>query len=159
MGEQGKEDRVEVQRVRQLVMHYIFCGQLIITLLNFFQFSEWSSDFTPVDVLPFTQPTGPAQQATGDPAELFSLFFTDYIIDGIVEETNHYAALCLEGKETTWSTTKEEIQACFGFYILMGLVRQHRPGPNVSVDEAIVPFKGRSYTTFICTHYVYTYSV
>ena len=151
--------------------------------------------------------------ATSDLLILFSLFFTPDIIRSIVEETNHYAARCLEGKPKTCKTSDEEIKAYFGFYILVGLVKEpdywateetfhytpivscisrnrfedisrylhfvdkrnlpplgslgyHRlpyvkplldalrercsvvyhPGPNLSVDEEMIPFKGE------CTH-------
>ena len=70
------------------------------------------------------QSTGLAVAATSDPLTLFSLFFTPDIIRSIVEETNCYAALCLEGKPKTWKTSDEEIEAYFGFYILMGLVKE-----------------------------------
>ena len=143
----------------------------------------------------------------------------------IVEETNRYAAQCLEGSPSQWSTCEEELRAYFGFYILMGLVKQpeirdywssnetfhyspiakrisrnrfeaisrylhfvdsrsipargspgyHRlqrvkaivddlrqrcsavynPGPNLSVDEAMIPFKGEcihSHIVQIHTH-------
>ena len=160
---------------------------------------------------------------------LFSLFFTPEIVHTIVEDTNRYAAQCLEGKPTTWATTEEELRAYFGFYIYMGLVREpeirdywsnddtfhyspvagrisrhrfeeisrclqtgidnrqlpargtpghHRlqrvkpvidairnrfsavynPGVNISVDEAMVPFKGKlateqvTCTIYTCTH-------
>ena len=188
----------------------------------------WDSSSVPINVQPFCQPVGPAQQLSTDPAELFSLFFTTEIVHTIVEETNRYAAQCLEGKPTTWSTTEEELRAYFGFYIYMGLVREpeirdywsnddtfhyspvagrisrhrfeeisrylhfvdnrqlpargtpghHRlqrvkpvidsirnrfsavynPGVNISVDEAMVPFKGKlateqdTCTIYTCTH-------
>ena len=54
----------------------------------------------------------------------FSLFFTPEIVRNIVDETNRYAALCLEGKSATWTTNESEIQAYFGFYILMGMVKE-----------------------------------
>ena len=39
----------------------------------------------------------------------------------IVEETNRYAEQCLRGMNKQWSTDAEEIQAYFGFMILMGI--------------------------------------
>ena len=39
----------------------------------------------------------------------------------IVEETNRYAEQCLRGTNKQWSTDAEEIQAYFGFMILMGI--------------------------------------
>ena len=78
---------------------------------------------SPVDVRPFVQPTGLVAESTGEPGDLFALFFTPEIIRSIVAETNKYAALCLQGSSTTWTTDEEEIRAYFVFYILMGLVR------------------------------------
>ena len=70
-------------------------------------------------VEPFTSTSGPTAQLSDKPAELFSLFFTDEMIDQIVEETNKYARLC-RGDEK-WTTTPQEIKAYFGFHILMGI--------------------------------------
>ena len=83
-------------------------------------FTEWESNLSPVAVQPFVQSAGLTAQTTGEPGDLFSLFFTPEIIKGIVKETNRYAALCLQGKEEEWSTSEQEIRAYFGFYILMG---------------------------------------
>ena len=85
--------------------------------------TEWDSNLSPVDVRPFVQPTGLVGESTGDPGDFFALFFTPEIVRSIVAETNKYAALCLQGSSTTWTTDEEEIRAYFGFYILMGLVR------------------------------------
>ena len=76
----------------------------------------------------FIGPTpGPTTPLSDDPMEIFSLFFDSTLVGLIVTETNKYAKLCLEteGKQTTWSTTEEEIRAYFGFQILMGL--NHKP--------------------------------
>ena len=86
----------------------------------------WDTSGTPIDVQPFCHPVGPAQAISPDPAELFRLFFTDDIVHNIVAETNRYAAQCLEGKQTTWTTSAEEIWAYFGFYIFMGLGERAR---------------------------------
>ena len=72
-------------------------------------FPEWESNLTPVVVELFLQPTGPAVQITGDPADMFSLFFTPDIISRIVEETNRYAAQCLRGLQKSWTTDDEAI--------------------------------------------------
>ena len=37
---------------------------------------------------------------------------------------NRYAAQCLEGTSKVWTTDDNEIKAYFGFYILMGIVRE-----------------------------------
>ena len=95
----------------------------------------WDNSGTPIDIQPFSQPVGPAQPTSNDPAELFHLFFTDEIVGAIVLETNRYAAQCLEGKPTTWATNEEEIRAYFGFYIFMGLVREPEIRDYWSNDE------------------------
>ena len=85
-------------------------------------FPEWELDLTPIVVEPFLQPTGPAVQMRGDPADMFAFFFKPDIISRIVEETNRYAAQCLRGLQRSWTTDDEEVRAYLGFYILMGLV-------------------------------------
>ena len=95
----------------------------------------WDNSGTPIDIQPFSQPVGPAQPTSNDPAELFRLFFTDEIVGAIVLETNRYAAQCLVGKPTTWATNEEEIRAYFGFYIFMGLVREPEIRDYWSNDE------------------------
>ena len=77
--------------------------------------SVWDSVPSPVDVQPFRELHGPSQVTSSDPAQLFSLFFTPDIIHGIVRETNRYAAHCLVGKPTTWTTDEEEMKAYFDF--------------------------------------------
>lgn len=83
----------------------------------------WDSALTSIDVHPFSECHGPKEYIRSDPAELFNLFFTQDIISSIVLETNRYAAQCLQGTSSTWSTCEEEIRAYFGFYIFMGLVK------------------------------------
>ena len=87
-------------------------------------FTDWASAASPVDVHPFAQPTGLAVQTTGDPSDLFALFFTPEIIQSIVVETNRYAALRLRGTSASWTTDEQELRAYFGFYMYMGLVKQ-----------------------------------
>ena len=57
----------------------------------------------------------------------FPFLFDSTLVGVIVTETIKYAKLCLKSErmQTTWSTTKEEIQAYFGFQILIGL--NHKP--------------------------------
>jgi len=57
------------------------------------------------------------------PFEIFSLMFTSHIIGYIVQETNRYAAQCLDGTGKEWKTDDGEILAYLGFCILMGIVR------------------------------------
>ena len=58
-----------------------------------------------------------------DPLGLFSLFFDDDLVSLIVDETNRYAEQSLQGTDKEWSTNAEEIQAYYGFMILMGINR------------------------------------
>ena len=110
-------------QIRVLCVRYntpcILCIQLQLTW-----HTEWDSNLTPVTVQPFVQPTGLAVQTSGEPGDLFSLFFTPDVIRNIVQETNRYAAQCLVGTSHTWTTDEHELRAYFGFYILMGLVRE-----------------------------------
>ena len=105
----------------------------------------WNNSGSSIDVEPFCQPAGPAQPISTDPAELFRLFFTDEIVHNIVCETNRYAAQCLEGRPTTWTTTDEEVRAYFGFCILMGLVREPEIRDYCSNDDTFYysPVAGR----------------
>ena len=70
---------------------------------------------------------GPTFQLSAVPTEVFLHFFTPQLIELIVQETNHNAALCLfstaeAGKPVRdWKTNPEEIRAYLGFHILMGL--------------------------------------
>ena len=111
--------------VLQTTCVYICTYMIICALLSYIysQFTEWESNLSPVDVRPFVQPTGLVAESTGDPGDLFALLFTPEIIRSIVVETNRYAAFCLRGSASTWTTDEQEIRAYFGFYILMGLVR------------------------------------
>ena len=83
----------------------------------------WLDSSTPVVVNPFTGSPGPKQEIPTDPAKVFQLFFTDELLDLIVEETNRYAALC-KGSETSWRTNKAEMRAYFGFQIIMGITKR-----------------------------------
>ena len=88
---------------------------------------EWSSEPSDITVQPFTMDVGPTFQLSSDPTEVFLKFFTPELIDHIVHETNHYAALCLSAAANTsrpvtpWETNSDEIRAYLGFNILMGL--------------------------------------
>lgn len=64
---------------------------------------------------------GPRVSLPSDPLGLFSLFFCDDLMDTIVTETNRYATQALQGTNKEWSTNREEINAYFGFMILMGI--------------------------------------
>ena len=90
--------------------------------------SEWSSEPSDVLVQPFTMEVGPTFPISANPMEVFS-HFTPQLIDLIVQETNHYAALCLSSAPNSsrpvpsWETNAEEVKAYLGFSMLMGLNR------------------------------------
>lgn len=87
---------------------------------------NWSTTSTPVVVNDFTGPQpGPRVPVSSDPLSLFQLYFTDDVLDLIVQETNRYAqqVLTAKGSDKTWSTNAAEIRAYFGFAILMGINR------------------------------------
>ena len=86
----------------------------------------WSSNSKPVLLNEFigSQP-GPKVPISSDPLSMFNLYFTDNVIDLVVQETNRYAQQVLteKGSDRVWSTNAEEVRAYFGFIILMGIVR------------------------------------
>ena len=69
---------------------------------------------SPVVVIPCTEQPGPRVRLPSDPLGLFSLFFDDTLVDLIVEETNKYAELSLQGTDKEWSTDAQEIEAYMG---------------------------------------------
>ena len=79
----------------------------------------------------FISTTGPTVDIPPSPLEVFELFFSDDLLDMIVEESNRYAAQVMGNERyREWrKITKEEVKAFFGFSILMGI--DHLP----SVDD------------------------
>ena len=74
-------------------------------------------------------PNLPPTLDRGDPFAIFGQFFTDEIVDKLVEWTNKYAELHpLDGERLRarpWqSTYKEELWAYFGVLIYMGLTHE-----------------------------------
>ena len=68
-----------------------------------------------------------------------------------MDETNRYAEQSLRGTEIEWSINAEEIRAYLDFMILMGINKlkqnfqaAYYPHCQVSIDEAMILFKGRS---------------
>ena len=116
-------------------IYHIYIYIYIIYIFINKKHAVWSRSETPITIPQFTQPIGPSVPLSNQPEEVFGLYFTDEIVGEIVKETNRYAAQCLEGKNTTWTTTSEEIRAYFGFYIYMGLVREPEIRDYWSNDE------------------------
>ena len=76
-------------------------------------------------VEPFLGSLGPTGCVSDDPLEMFSTFFTEELLEGIVHETNRYAAQYLATHQPHdtpgWNTNVEELRAYLGFMILMGI--------------------------------------
>ena len=75
---------------------------------------------TPVVVEPFVQPVGPKEMLPLTPLGLF----TSTIVSYITEQTNLYASQCMtDDAFQCWEkVTVVEMEAFFGFLVLMGLV-------------------------------------
>lgn len=66
-----------------------------------------------------------------DPVALYKLFFTDYILEMIVEETNKYATQCINNSSSSsrmhqkaWqSVTKDEVNTFIGILLIIGVVQ------------------------------------
>lgn len=66
-----------------------------------------------------------------DPFALYKLFFTDYILEMIVEETNKYPTQCIKNSSSSsrihqkaWqSVTKDEVNTFIGILLIMGVVQ------------------------------------
>ena len=85
---------------------------------------KWTDELEPISVNKFSEHIGPTSPLPSKPIEIFRLFFTEKIVETIVYESNSYAKLCM-GEEmfTKWDKiTRQELEAYFGFMILMGLV-------------------------------------
>ena len=76
--------------------------------------TEW---LTPTIIKQFTSTTGPTVDVPESPLEVFELFFSDDLLDIIVEETNRYAAQVMgDERYREWKKiTKEEVKAFFWF--------------------------------------------
>ena len=85
---------------------------------------KWQSARTPVQVQPFSQPTGPQVSIPNEVKDVFFLFFTLSILEHIVRQSNIYAGEMMGERFAHWQLyTVEELCAYLGFMILMGIVR------------------------------------
>ena len=85
-----------------------------------------SNELKPVEVPPFTSPTGPNLTLPTSPIATFLLFCTESLFERIiVGMVNRYAQTCMGEKEyIKWtSVTIDELKAYIGFKILMGIIR------------------------------------
>ena len=84
----------------------------------------WSRDQAPVNVTPFTARAGAVSGVAedGTAEDFFRLFIPNALFDMIVEETNRYARQCIARKpDPKWrKTSREQMQAFFGLYVLFG---------------------------------------
>ncbi len=73
----------------------------------------------------FTSPTEPTVPISSNPLDIFSLFFTEELLNIIVVHTNTYASQTMTDcqAETFTEITAVELKAYIGFCILMGMVR------------------------------------
>ena len=83
----------------------------------------WSSTPTPFTIPPFRSPVGPKVDIPESPGETFELLFTPAFLDNIVEQSNEYAKEVMgEERYSSWEKiTTEELKACLGVCILMGI--------------------------------------
>ena len=61
----------------------------------------WTEWLTPVLIKQFTSRTGPTVDIPESPLEVFELFFSDDLLDNIVEESNRYAAQVMGDESAT----------------------------------------------------------
>ena len=109
------------QHLQLLVRQKKHYSTMYLQYSHSLSYVAWSSDASPVVVTPCTEQPGPRVSLPSDPLGLFSLYFDDTLFDLIVEETNKYAELMLQGTGKEWSTDAQEIRAYMGFQILMGI--------------------------------------
>ena len=85
---------------------------------------QWKSTLTSLKVKNFRDTVGPRHALPDSLLDMFRLFFTTALLEYIVLQTNQYALECMGGeKYTNWSPlTVKELEAYYGFMILMGIV-------------------------------------
>ena len=73
---------------------------------------DWTTDFVPIHVPPFTLQSGPNLPHGWDiystPLKYFQLFFTPQIIDEIVQHTNSYAEITIKKKRDVFPTFQDK---------------------------------------------------
>ena len=73
---------------------------------------DWTTDFVPIHVPPFTLQSGPNLPHGWDiystPLKYFQLFFTPQIIDEIVQHTNSYAEISIKKKRDVFPTFQDK---------------------------------------------------
>ena len=86
---------------------------------------KWSNNYMPVTIDLFTESVGPTVSVPSSLLQAFMLFFTQSLVQLIVDKTNRYVDTCM-GREKYAKWTKvsiEELKAYLGFMIVMGIVK------------------------------------
>ena len=86
---------------------------------------KWSNNYMLVTIDSFTESVGPTVSVPSSPLEAFMLFFTQSLLQLIVDETNRYVETCMGGENyAKWTKVFiKELQAYLGFMIVMGIVK------------------------------------
>ena len=89
------------------------------------QDAEWSYTLAPIDIQPFECHVGPNTLIADDPLQIFQLFFTDEMLEGIVDASNKYAETTMPAEK--WANfalyTSADLKPYLGFQILMSINR------------------------------------
>jgi hypothetical protein len=124
----------------------------------------WSSDLQPITLQKYTEHPGPRAALPSSPLGVFSLFFTSSLLQWIVLQTNQYALWPLAypvivfSNSTDIYTSPTIVPSLPGDpgYDKLGKIKPilervrkvfrsvYCPPQNISIDEAMIPFKGRS---------------
>ena len=82
--------------------------------------NDWTEDIQPVIIEAFSSPNGSTVSIPDSPGKIFNLFFTDELLEKIVEEMNRYACQVMgqEKYEARSKVTTEELRAYLGFSVM-----------------------------------------
>ena len=85
--------------------------------------STWTTATTLIPIQPFTSPTGPVQDISSLPVDVFDLYFSPDLMWEIMKQSNAYAKLVMgPEKFNKWEKiTVEELRAFLGFTIFFGI--------------------------------------
>ena len=99
----------------------------------------WAGQWSPHLSEPCTSPVGPRVSISRYPLEIFSHLFNDVLLSEIVQQTYLYTTQCLAAANalTTLETSIEELKACIGFHIIMGLNHLPEVGDYWCSDEKL----------------------
>ena len=89
------------------------------------QDTEWAYHLHPIDIQPFECLVGPNTLIPDNPLDIFQLFFTDEILQVIVDASNQYAGSTMPAERfSKWAKyTFDDLKAYLGFQILMSINR------------------------------------